>query len=83
MSEFSLCLNLHSMNVFMSFNYAIMVLPLNSRTCPLDISVLGMLSVASHDSVASEMTSQRDSLLTLLIKHFQMPGDKGKDRAII
>ena len=83
MSEFSLCLNLHSMNAFMSFTYAIMVLPLNSRTCPLDISVLGMLSVASHDSVASEMTSQRDSLLTLLIKHFQMPGDKGKDRAII
>ena len=83
MSEFSLCLTLHSMNAFMSFNYAIMVLPLNSRTCPLNISVLGMVSMVSHDSVANEMTSQREPLLTLLIKHLQMPGDKGKDRSVI
>ena len=71
------------MNAFMSFNYAIMVLPLNSRTCPLNICILGMVSMASHDSVANEMTSQREPLLTLLIKHLQMPGDKGKDRSII
>ena len=65
------------MNISMSFNYAIMLLPLNSKTCLLNISVLRMVSLASHDRVASEMTSQRGSLLTLL-NTFRCPETKIK-----